>query len=1367
MSLAQSTVHVSNDEGLRTALSTSASGNTIVFDNSITLTADLPSVSRDITIDGGGFALSGNNKYRGFLVMRFETSPTPTPVNVTIQNLTFQNTAAIGGTGGAGTVGGGGGAGLGGALYVGDQATVTISNVNFSASSASGGTGGLGAAGVAPAGGGGLGGNGGAGDSGTGAGGGGGGVGTGAFGGSLTTPNGGTGILRNALSGGSSSAGAGGPQGGGGAAGGLFGFSAGFPEGGAGGGNGGGNSNSNPNGAPGAFGGGSGGSSTTSTLTSSAGYGGGGGGGTGGVGGFGGGGGGSTGANAGGFAGGSGSAGGGGGAGLGGAVFVQSGGTLTIAGGASVTGNSVAGGAGASGGGAGSSFGSGFFLQGNGVLTVAPNGSQTQTISDVIADQTGSAGSGGSWSVTKNGTGTLNLSGANTFTGGVVVNAGVIGVNADNNLGQGGTLALNNGTAILFNGNSTFAHKATIAGTSQFRIGGGQSVTWAGLIANGASAGSLQLAGGGVLSLTNSANSYSGGTSVTNGSTLAVSVDGVMGTGGLALGDAGSNGTLRVLDGSSLSSSRSVFLGGGGGIIDTVGSASVSLNGPVSGAGSLTKVGGGTLTLGGASSYSGGTNLNGGTLRVSSSNVFGSSAMNVSGGTTLDLNGFNQSLPSLSGSGAVLLGSATLSTGGDGSTTTFSGPIAGSGSLVKTGGGTFTLQGANTYTGGTIISGGTLSGNTSSLQGNIVNNAAVIFTQGSDGAYRGSLSGSGSLLKNGGGRLTLNGSHSMTGLATIAQGSLALNGSLAGSVLASSGTTFLMAGSVGGGVTVNGGTFLMSGTVGGGVAVNGGTFQMSGTVGGGVTANGGTVTGSGAVGGSVTLNGGTLTVGDAGLSSSTPALVGSSAPRTAAGDPAGGLTIGTNLAANSGATIGLTLASAAQAPIMAAGTGTLADSHLNLTLNSFTSTGRITRYAAMSADRGLQISNTDINVTSQIPNLVPLLVMDRTTLVLALLDTSMPIGQLGTSANGRSVGAAIDKVRQTAVGDLGVVVRELSLLDDPQIDPAFQSIAGEIHGSEIHLAALDSEAFTDVVRDEVDARESDAEEPPGNGPSRASNARPQFWAQIHGDRATFNGAGGASGANATVGGFASGLDWHFSEKWFVGAGGGYSRGSMKTDAFGGASDETAPHAFVSAGFNPPGPWAFNFGFSGSHASYNTRRRIAFASTFPGAAGVNREADSAQAGVNNDIWTEFEDSVKVGGWNYDARVGYRRANYGRGAWSETGAQSLSLKAAAQSQNSKQSDIRINAFKRTGAWRPHWSFAYKRELGNRDTSTNVQLADASNTQFVVNGLPMPATTLTARGGVTYHSALGLQYTLDYEVHRAAGQADQGLHFRVRFK
>jgi len=52
--------------------------------------------------------------------------------------------------------------------------------------------------------------------------------------------------------------------------------------------------------------------------------------------------------------------------------------------------------------------------------------------------------------------------------------------------------------------------------------------------------------------------------------------------------------------------------------------------------------------------------------------------------------------------------SGTLTTGGDGTTNTFSGVISGSGGLTKTEAGTFTLSGTNTYTGATTVSAGSL-----------------------------------------------------------------------------------------------------------------------------------------------------------------------------------------------------------------------------------------------------------------------------------------------------------------------------------------------------------------------------------------------------------------------------------------------------------------------------------------------------------------------------------------------------------------------------------------------------------------------------------------------------------------------------------
>src|ERR1700736_2581656 len=95
---AQTTFTVTTEDGLRSALVNAQNGDAIVFGNTITLSGDLPTVQRNITIDGGGFSLSGNNQYRGLFVAAFAAgTATPQGVSVTIQNLTIQNTRAAGG----------------------------------------------------------------------------------------------------------------------------------------------------------------------------------------------------------------------------------------------------------------------------------------------------------------------------------------------------------------------------------------------------------------------------------------------------------------------------------------------------------------------------------------------------------------------------------------------------------------------------------------------------------------------------------------------------------------------------------------------------------------------------------------------------------------------------------------------------------------------------------------------------------------------------------------------------------------------------------------------------------------------------------------------------------------------------------------------------------------------------------------------------------------------------------------------------------------------------------------------------------------------------------------------------------------------
>lgn len=478
---------------------TAGGSNTIAFDaglagSTITLTAQLPPILNNLTIDGGsGIAIDGGGAHRLFFVgideatrtswpSGWSTSPLANRLSVTLRNLTLQNGKAKGGNGA------GGGMGAGGALFVNSAADVIVENVSFSTNAAAGGRGGTGAGG-----GGGLGGNGGgSSDAGGGGGlfasggdaGGGGGVFgpgatlNGAGGGGYTgygnesgatlgsITNGTQALYGISGSGGAGTSSSGGTNGGGGGAGSNAGGGGGFGGGNAtntaagyGGFGGGGGNTPFGNGGAGGFGGGGGsgafaggkggfggggGSINGGGLSSSGGTGGfGGGGGAHGSGGFGGG-------NGGGFS--SGFGGGGlalsvgGGAGFGGAVFVVGGGTLMITGSGSVSGGSVSPGYVVLGSpGYGFAAGTGFFLQGSGTLSFGPASGNTQTVTDTIVDETGSAitpptgYAPGSSGLNVNGAGTLVLQAANAYAGATSVSAGMLRLSAPGSIAKSAT----------------------------------------------------------------------------------------------------------------------------------------------------------------------------------------------------------------------------------------------------------------------------------------------------------------------------------------------------------------------------------------------------------------------------------------------------------------------------------------------------------------------------------------------------------------------------------------------------------------------------------------------------------------------------------------------------------------------------------------------------------------------------------------------------------------------------------------------------------------------------------------------------------------------------------------------------------------
>ena len=124
----------------------------------------------------------------------------------------------------------------------------------------------------------------------------------------------------------------------------------------------------------------------------------------------------------------------------------------------------------------------------------------------------------------------------------------------------------------------------------------------------------------------------------------------------------------------------------------------------MSGPGGVDKFGVGTANFsgGGVVTYLGPTNIFVGAVGGTDLNALSpNSAFTLSAGTALNLNGFNQVIASLAGTGGtVALGAGTLTTGGNDTTTTYAGIITGTGGLTKVGAGTLTLSGTNTYSAG-------------------------------------------------------------------------------------------------------------------------------------------------------------------------------------------------------------------------------------------------------------------------------------------------------------------------------------------------------------------------------------------------------------------------------------------------------------------------------------------------------------------------------------------------------------------------------------------------------------------------------------------------------------------------------------------
>ncbi|MGA2066341.1 MAG: autotransporter-associated beta strand repeat-containing protein, partial [Thermoguttaceae bacterium] len=326
------------------------------------------------------------------------------------------------------------------------------------------------------------------------------------------------------------------------------------------------------------------------------------------------------------------------------------------------------------------------------VLNNSASTPSTLTVNVAASDTYGGlvANGAGGLTLVKSGAGTLILTGANTYSGGTSINAGTVqlGTGAaglDGSLGSG---AVANSGALVYNLNGSQTANYAITGP-----------------------GSLTTTGPGTLALTNTNNAYTGGTTLGNG-ILNFAANSLPGTITFA------GGTLQWATGNTqdISAAIAPVASGQAAIFDAGAGNSVTLNSSISGAGGLTKTGSGLLTLAAPNSYGSITTVSGGTLQVANQSALGTSGLlATSGSGVLDLNGYSLTLSSLTGAGGTVLNNSastpsTLTLNVTGSSA-YGGVLAnglGTLALTKSGAGTLTLGGASTYSGATVIRGGTL-----------------------------------------------------------------------------------------------------------------------------------------------------------------------------------------------------------------------------------------------------------------------------------------------------------------------------------------------------------------------------------------------------------------------------------------------------------------------------------------------------------------------------------------------------------------------------------------------------------------------------------------------------------------------------------
>ncbi|WP_147157066.1 autotransporter outer membrane beta-barrel domain-containing protein, partial [Reyranella soli] len=641
----------------------------------------------------------------------------------------------------------------------------------------------------------------------------------------------------------------------------------------------------------------------------------------------------------------------------------------------------------------------------------------------------------------------------------------------------------------------------------------------------------------------------------------------------------------------------------------------------------------------GNNTYTGGTTVSGGILQ----------------GTTTSLQG------NILNNAQVTINQATNGT--------YAGNMSGAGGLLVNGTGTVILSGSNSYSGGTMVTGGTLQGTTSSLQGTIVNNATLAFNQTGSGAYAGSISGTGAVSIGGGGTVIYTSTNTYSGGTSIAAGSTlqlgngaAAGGSLQGNIANNGLLVFNQPVTA----TYSG---VMSGT--GGFTLQQGTLTVTGanTYTGPTTVNSGMLIVNGSLASTVTLNNG-ATLGGTGNIGTLAVNGGMVAP----GNSIGTLNINGNFS-QSGGTYVVEANAAGQADrINATGTATIGGGATVSVLAAAGTYQRNTTYTILNATGGL--SGTYSGVTSNLAFLTPSLSYDANNVYLLLAMGQSAFASGARTANQYAVGTALDQANAGATGDFNTVLNALASLSTQQGPWALNQISGQPYADFGTANLASNTLFMNALGQQMALARGAS----GSGQRQAlaqaceveaCDAASPFsvWGSALGGFGSVQGDGNSNTFTYNLGGAAAGIDYRVMPNLLLGIGAGYTSGTQWADTFQGKGWTNAVSVAAYASFTQSGFYAdLLAGYA--YSNNQLQRQISIPGLQPrtanGSTGANQFLGQVELGYQVPVYAPAAASVTP-----FARLQVMSAN--QSAFNEWGANSLSLNVQQQTTNSVRSTL----------------------------------------------------------------------------------------------